>query len=185
MHIGENINPATLSAMADSTVDDALREELKLTRSRRNAKVQGQVDAARGRIEKNKQAANERLQAAKDRLGGGFLGFLGKLFGILGMIASLFASFTGVGAALAPALGGIGKMLTGMAQERGAKKAIDKEQKAVRLDELAQLLGLKEMELDKGHADLTDAERETRQRLTQLYQDARTRERDRNQIFMA
>jgi hypothetical protein len=189
VNLNANMSASALAAYADSKVDDNVREDLKLNRSRRSAALQSHVDAARNQIELNKEAADERLQAAKDKADGGFWGgIIGIILAVVAIVAGIICCCTGVGAVVGAALIGLGAAClaagSSVGGAAGAKAAEDNEENADALKERADNAGVDEKVYEKTQEDLRDQIKSQENQLNQIWQDARKRRAEENKVIL-
>lgn len=189
MQVNANISAAALAAMADQKLQESVTEDTKLNRSRRSAAMDNHVDSARHQIELNKDAADERLQANKDKAGGGFWGgIIGLILAIVAIVVGVICCCTGVGALVGAALIGLGAACLGAGSAIGGavgnSMATDNEEKADALKERADNAGVDEKTFDKQQEDLKDQIKASEQFLTQVYADARKRNQEQTKIVL-
>ncbi len=183
---GSNMSAAALSAYADSKNEESVREDIKGSRTRRAQKMKSHVDAARTNIDMSKQAADQRLSSAKKKTMGGIMGFL---IGLLIAVALVITAFTGgMAAPVAAAVIGLGVAALGAGSSVGGliggKTAEGNDEKAEELTVAADKAKVDEKELDKESEDLRDQLKDAQEARRQIYEDARSRERDRNRVLI-
>jgi len=182
MPVGTGVpNAAMLSALADQKTDEANREDQELLRARKANRTSNSVDAARTKIENRKKAADENLQAAKDKANGSIIGgVIGIFLLVVAIAAAVALGPVGIGlAAGALAIGGgLLAAAPAIGGAIGGAAAADNEEAAAVATKDADSAELMEKLFEKQGEDDGELIRQNAQTIQQLWQDARKRQAD-------
>lgn len=197
MHVSTtNMSASMLSAYADNKIEDSVQEDRKLNKARRSTAMKNQIDSSKAKIRENKEAADEELQATKDKTSGGFWGALiGAIIAALAVIAAIaitvvswgtmapamIAALVGIATLVGGAGAGLGPAIGGAV---GASNAEDNEEAAAVAEELADKHDLSAKTWEKEAEDLKDLIRANQQQLDQISQARRKREADRMNVAL-
>jgi len=187
-----NMSASSMAAYADQKIEDSAQEDKKMNKARRSTALKDQVEASKAKIREDRKAADEELQAVKDKTDGGFWGsIIGIIIAAIAIaVAIVGAVFTGgatmaavIGIALA--VGGAGAGLSpALGSAQGAKNAEDNEAAAAEAQENADSLDLQAKRLEKEVDDLKDVIQNDQQLLESIYQARRKREADQMSVAL-